>query len=243
MNEYTQRHDDNPAPPRHVRKGLYLLPSMFTAGNMAAGYYAISQAMQGAVNDPWHFDQAAKAIGVAIVLDFFDGGIARLTNTASAFGRELDSLADVIAFGIAPAVLALDLGFSNVAAGHGPRSARARAATRCYRDVRLPAGGRVASGALQHSNQPAALKPRAARAKVFCRHAYPGGSRVSGRSGTSSTRKSAADLVALHRLGRLRLRYLLPDGEHLALLQSEGYQLSPAAEFSLDHCHGRGHCC
>lgn len=111
MNEYPQRHDDNPAPPRHVRKGLYLLPSMFTAGNMAAGYYAISQTMQGAVNDPWHFDQAAKAIGVAIVLDFFDGGIARLTNTASAFGRELDSLADVIAFGIAPAVLALVWGF------------------------------------------------------------------------------------------------------------------------------------
>jgi CDP-diacylglycerol--serine O-phosphatidyltransferase len=90
---------------------LYLLPSMFTAGNMAAGYYAISQAIQGTANDPWHFDQAAKAIGIAIVLDFFDGGIARLTNTASAFGGELDSLADVIAFGVAPAVLAWMWGF------------------------------------------------------------------------------------------------------------------------------------
>ena len=94
-----------------VRKGLYLLPSMFTAGNMAAGYYAISQAIQGTANDPWHFDLAAKAIGFAIVFDFFDGGIARLTNTASAFGRELDSLADVIAFGVAPAVLAWMWGF------------------------------------------------------------------------------------------------------------------------------------
>ncbi len=94
-----------------VRKGLYILPSMFTAGNMAAGYYAISQAIQGTPSDPWHFDLAAKAIGVAIVLDFFDGGIARLTNTASAFGRELDSLADVIAFGVAPAVLAWMWGF------------------------------------------------------------------------------------------------------------------------------------
>jgi CDP-diacylglycerol--serine O-phosphatidyltransferase len=111
MNEYPQRHDDNPAPTRHVRKGLYLLPSMFTAGNMAAGYYAISQAIQGTASDPWHFDQAAKAIGFAIVFDFFDGGIARLTNTASAFGRELDSLADVIAFGVAPAVLAWMWGF------------------------------------------------------------------------------------------------------------------------------------
>jgi CDP-diacylglycerol---serine O-phosphatidyltransferase len=96
---------------RRPAKGLFLLPSMFTAANMAAGYYAISQAIQGSANDPWHFDQAAKAIGFAIVFDFFDGGIARLTNTASAFGRELDSLADVIAFGVAPAVLALMWGF------------------------------------------------------------------------------------------------------------------------------------
>lgn len=108
MNSYPQ-----PGGPvrRRPRKGLYLLPSMFTAGNMAAGYYAIGQAIQGTASDPWHFDLAAKAIGIAIVLDFFDGGIARLTNTASDFGRELDSLADVITFGIAPAVLAWMWGF------------------------------------------------------------------------------------------------------------------------------------
>jgi len=111
MNEHPQRGGENPSAQRRPRKGLYLLPSMFTAANMAAGYYAISQAIQGTANDPWHFDQAAKAIGFAIVFDFFDGGIARLTNTASEFGRELDSLADVIAFGIAPAVLALMWGF------------------------------------------------------------------------------------------------------------------------------------
>ena len=111
MNEHFRRRDDMPPSPRRARKGLYLLPSMFTAANMAAGYYAISQAIQGTVNDPWHFDQAAKAIGFAIIFDFFDGGIARLTNTASAFGRELDSLADVIAFGLAPAVLAWIWGF------------------------------------------------------------------------------------------------------------------------------------
>lgn len=111
MNQYSWRRDDLQPAPRRPRKGLYLLPSMFTAGNMAAGYYAISQAIQGTANDPWHFDQAAKAIGIAIVLDFFDGAIARLTNTASAFGKELDSLADVIAFGVAPAVLAWMWGF------------------------------------------------------------------------------------------------------------------------------------
>lgn len=96
---------------RRPRKGLYLLPSMFTAGNLAAGYYAIAQAIQGTAAEPWHFDMAAKAIGFAIVFDFFDGGIARLTNTASDFGRELDSLADVITFGVAPAVLAWIWGF------------------------------------------------------------------------------------------------------------------------------------
>jgi CDP-diacylglycerol--serine O-phosphatidyltransferase len=84
---------------------------MFTAGNMALGFYAIAQAIQGTASESWHFDQAAKAIGIAIVFDFFDGGIARLTNTASDFGRELDSLADVITFGVAPAVLAWIWGF------------------------------------------------------------------------------------------------------------------------------------
>jgi CDP-diacylglycerol--serine O-phosphatidyltransferase len=111
MNEHSMQARAGSDPQRRPRKGLYILPSLFTAGNMAAGYYAISQAIQGTVADPWHFNQAAKAIGIAIVLDFFDGGIARLTNTASPFGRELDSLADVIAFGIAPAILAWTWGF------------------------------------------------------------------------------------------------------------------------------------
>jgi CDP-diacylglycerol--serine O-phosphatidyltransferase len=110
MNPYPEQQSGGPVR-RRPRKGLYLLPSMFTAGNMAAGYYAIGQAIQGTAADPWHFDLAAKAIGIAIVLDFFDGGIARLTNTASDFGRELDSLADIITFGIAPAVLAWMWGF------------------------------------------------------------------------------------------------------------------------------------
>src|SRR5580700_2734567 len=110
MNSYPQPREGSPVR-RRPRKGLYLLPSMFTAGNLAAGYYAIAQAIQGTAADPWHFDMAAKAIGFAIVFDFFDGGIARLTNTASPFGRELDSLADVIAFGVAPAILAWLWGF------------------------------------------------------------------------------------------------------------------------------------
>jgi CDP-diacylglycerol--serine O-phosphatidyltransferase len=105
------------ASPRPARKGLYVLPSLFTAANIGAGYYAIAQAIVGTTTlDASHFDLAAKAIGFAILFDGLDGRIARMTNTASAFGRELDSLADVIAFGIAPAILAWLWGFRGLPA-------------------------------------------------------------------------------------------------------------------------------
>ena len=96
---------------KRLRRGMYLLPSLFTTANMAFGYYAISQAMQGSAAETWHFDFAARAIGFAIVFDMFDGRIARMTQTTSDFGRELDSLADVITFGVAPAILAWMWGF------------------------------------------------------------------------------------------------------------------------------------
>jgi CDP-diacylglycerol---serine O-phosphatidyltransferase len=96
---------------RRFRKGMYILPSLFTSLNIAAGYYAISQTISGTPAEPWHFDLAAKAIGFAILFDGLDGRIARMTNTTSDFGRELDSLADVITFGLAPAVLAWMWGF------------------------------------------------------------------------------------------------------------------------------------
>jgi CDP-diacylglycerol--serine O-phosphatidyltransferase len=106
-----RKEDQQPIERRRPRKGMYILPSLFTILNVGAGYYAITQAMQGTVSEFWHFDLAAKAIGFAIVFDGFDGRIARMTNTTSDFGRELDSLADVIAFGVAPALLAWMWGF------------------------------------------------------------------------------------------------------------------------------------
>ncbi|HMG02713.1 MAG TPA: CDP-diacylglycerol--serine O-phosphatidyltransferase [Edaphobacter sp.] len=96
---------------RRPSRGMYLLPSLFTAGNIAAGYYAITQSIQGSFADPSFFDRAALAIGFAVLFDGVDGMIARLTNTASDFGRELDSLADVITFGVAPSLLAYIWGF------------------------------------------------------------------------------------------------------------------------------------
>ena len=101
-----RRRADDPQQPYRMRRGMYILPSIFTAGNIAAGYFAISQAIQGSASAAFHFDNAAKAIGFAVLFDGLDGRIARMTNTTSDFGRELDSLADVITFGVAPAILA-----------------------------------------------------------------------------------------------------------------------------------------
>ena len=94
-----------------LRKGMYILPSLFTTANIAAGFYAILQTVHGSQSEAWHLDFAAKAIGFAVLFDGLDGRIARMTNTASDFGRELDSLADVITFGVAPALLAWMWGF------------------------------------------------------------------------------------------------------------------------------------
>jgi CDP-diacylglycerol--serine O-phosphatidyltransferase len=104
-----RRREDRP--PRRQRKGMYILPSLFTTANLAAGYYAILQVIHGSIGEPWHYDFAAKAIGFAVLFDGLDGRIARLTKTSSDFGRELDSLADVITFGVAPALLAYMWGF------------------------------------------------------------------------------------------------------------------------------------
>jgi CDP-diacylglycerol---serine O-phosphatidyltransferase len=96
---------------RQPSRGMYVLPSLFTAANMAAGYYAITQSIQGSVADQSYFDRAALALGIAVLFDGLDGIIARMTNTASDFGKELDSLADVITFGVAPSLLAYLWGF------------------------------------------------------------------------------------------------------------------------------------
>src|SRR5947209_18267221 len=105
------RRFNDPGQKRRLRRGMHILPSLFTTANIALGFFAIFQAILATQDEYWHLDHAAKAIGIAIVADFLDGMIARLTHTASDFGRELDSLADVITFGVAPAVLAWMWGF------------------------------------------------------------------------------------------------------------------------------------
>ena len=108
---------------------MYILPSLFTVGTLVCGYLAILEALRGSIAmtgaggeglDMAAFDNAAKAIGWAIVFDGLDGRIARLTNSSSAFGREFDSLADAITFGVAPAILAYSWGIRAVSELLGP---------------------------------------------------------------------------------------------------------------------------
>ncbi len=107
-----RRKEDRPS--GRFRKGMYVLPSLFTTANMYLGFYALQQVTQGSLAEHWHFDHAAIAIGFAVLFDGLDGRIARMTGTTSDFGRELDSLADVITFGVAPAFLAWMWGFRNI---------------------------------------------------------------------------------------------------------------------------------
>lgn len=81
------------------RRGIFLLPNLFTTGALFAGFFAIVQAMNG------RFEMAAVAIFIAMILDGLDGRVARMTNTQSAFGAEYDSLSDMVSFGVAPALV------------------------------------------------------------------------------------------------------------------------------------------
>lgn len=90
--------------PQRFRRGVYLVPSLFTVANLFCGYACVVFATRA------EFETAALFIGLAMILDMLDGFIARLTNSSTAFGLELDSLADVVSFGMAPAILAFTWG-------------------------------------------------------------------------------------------------------------------------------------
>ncbi len=138
------------------RRGIYLLPNLFTTGVLFCGFFAIVQAMSG------RFDTGAIAIFVALVLDGMDGRVARWTNTQSEFGAQYDSIADMVAFGAAPALIAYtwvlkDLGTAGwigafiYCAGAGIRLARFNANIavvdkRYFQGLPSPAGAAVMAG-------------------------------------------------------------------------------------------------
>src|ERR1700674_5034444 len=100
------------------RRGIFLLPSLFTGANLLCGYYAVVASIAGGSED---FDHAARAIGLAILFDSLDGRVARLTGTNTEFGVQFDSLADVVSFGIAPAVMAYAWGVRSLPDQGSPR--------------------------------------------------------------------------------------------------------------------------
>ena len=99
----------NAAPVRPRNRGVFLLPNLFTTAVLFSGFYAIIAAADG------NFDRAAIAVFIAMVCDGLDGRIARWTNTQSDFGKEYDSLSDMVAFGVAPAVVAYQWGVESIA--------------------------------------------------------------------------------------------------------------------------------
>jgi CDP-diacylglycerol--serine O-phosphatidyltransferase len=109
---------------RRPTRVAYALPTAFTAGNMFLGFVSVMKSFEGALavaagSNAFHehFSTAAIMIGLAVLLDGLDGRIARMTNTTSDFGREMDSLADAVTFGVAPAVLAFTWGIYTVDTG------------------------------------------------------------------------------------------------------------------------------
>jgi CDP-diacylglycerol---serine O-phosphatidyltransferase len=115
MNDFEQHELGFPGGRRsnlRLRRGIYLLPTSMTVANMLCGFYAVMSTLKGGSTD---LDNAAKAIGVAIVFDSLDGLVARATRTSSEFGKQFDSLADMVSFGIAPAALAFSWGVRGIA--------------------------------------------------------------------------------------------------------------------------------
>jgi len=101
-------HQESDRPARPRRRAIYLLPNLLTTGCLFSGFYAIIAAIDG------NFDHAGMAVFVAMLFDGLDGRVARLTNTESAFGKEYDSLADMVAFGVAPAIVSYQWGVARI---------------------------------------------------------------------------------------------------------------------------------
>jgi CDP-diacylglycerol--serine O-phosphatidyltransferase len=99
--------EESNGPMKRFRRGIYLLPSALTVANLLCGYFAILATLKGSAVD---LDHAARAIGFAILFDMLDGRVARATGTNSEFGKEFDSLADIVSFGVAPAFLSFAWG-------------------------------------------------------------------------------------------------------------------------------------
>ena len=169
--------------PRKRRKGIYILPNLFTLAALFGGFYAIVMAMNG------RFDLAAIGVFCAMVLDSLDGRVARMTNTQSAFGEQMDSLSDMVSFGAAPALIVYEWalkGLGTLGLDRGLRLLRLR---------------RAAAGALQRQHRrrrqallpgPAFARRGGAGGRLHLGHERRGASRRARRSTGSPGSPSAS---------------------------------------------------
>ena len=231
---FQERLIDPRSPDRRPRRAAYALPTLFTAGNVFLGFYAHHGSFRGAIlNAPataqasaaasGHFRAAAIAIGVAVFLDGLDGRIARLTKTVSDFGREMDSLADVISFGIAPAVLAYAWGVEFASSPPAPITVEHlhRAGYFCAFLFLLCGAMRLARFNVQ--NNPVPKNPGRAGSQIFRRHADSRRGRHGGQRGLRLCRRRPLGLVGIfHGVAGAARAAFVSDGQHLALSQLQG---------------------
>ena len=231
-----RRSTDQPRP-RRFRKGIYILPSLATTFNIGLGYYALWHIFSGSAAEPWHFDNAAKAIGFAVVADGIDGRIARMTGTESDFGREFDSLADVITFGVAPALLAWIWGFKQLGPLNGTdmvaRTVQLGALVElCISDRRC-----LPPGSLQYRKKSAAFESGTSREALLCGNADSSRRWSNCCRGSFHQWPAAGRVVGIYPVGWICFRNWATDGEHLALLQFQRYRFSVPPSVPPDHDH------
>ena len=207
-------------PPRPRRKGIYILPNLFTLAALFGGFYAIVMAMNG------RFEQAAIGIFCAMVLDSLDGRVARMTNTQSAFGEQMDSLSDMVSFGAAPALIVYEWALK----GLGKLGLDRR--------LRLLRRRGAAAGALQHQH-------RRRRQALLPGPAQPGGGGAGDGLHLADGRHRLQGLPRGAWLGWMAFGFTLyrrpDDGDQRAVLQLQGRELQALGALHRDRRDRAGH--
>jgi CDP-diacylglycerol--serine O-phosphatidyltransferase len=204
----------------HYRKGMFIVPSLFTVSNMFCGFYSMSLAIRG------DYEVASVLIGIAMILDTLDGRLARMMNTASDFGVQLDSLADVITFGVAPAWLCFQWAFSGY---EGPHSIQRAGWIVCFLFL-ICAASRLARFNVQsstpHDKRYFVGMPTPAAAGVVASAVYCFPERIPGNSAARAALCVMA-LLAFLMISQIRYRTF----KDLNLLQPRSFRLIPLMAF------------
>ncbi len=239
---------DPRSPDRRPRRAAYALPTMFTAGNVFLGFYALIETFQASMamtNDaaaaPHHFQNAAVAIGWSVFLDGLDGRIARLTNTVSDFGREMDSLADSMSFGIAPAVLAFFWGVQFVDPSVDARILEYLRDAGYFLAFLFLLCGAARLARFNIQKNPIPKNPGRPDRKYFVGLPIPAAAAAVAAVIYAAGSEPVAFLDYFGGVAGAARAAVVPDGEHLALSQLQGFE-SHAPALAADYrSDGRAH--